>query len=74
MLLLVRVISWLELWVISDMPKIKPYSKMVLLGTPTDLKWKQDKHGTLTIDFSNVNQNLIDAVEHAWVIMVWDHE
>ena len=57
--------------IIKDMPKIKPYSKMVLLGTPTNLKWKQDKHGTLTIDFSHVNQKLIDAVEHAWVIMVW---
>ena len=59
--------------VIKNMPKINP-RKMVLLGTPNDLKWKQDKHGTLTIDFSNVNQKLIDAIEHAWVIMVCDYK
>ena len=61
--------------VIENMPKIKPYSKMILLGTPKgELKWKQDKHGTLTIDFSHVNQKLIDAVEHAWVIMVCNYK
>ena len=61
--------------VIENMPKIKPYSEMILLGTPKgELKWKQDKHGTLTIDFSHVNQKLIDAVEHAWVIMVCNYK
>ena len=60
--------------VIKDMPKLNPYSKMVLLGTAENLKWKQDKRGTLTIDFSNINQKLIDAIEHAWVIMVCDYK
>ncbi len=60
--------------VIKDMLKLNPHSRMILLGTPNDLKWKQDKHGTLTIDFSHVNQKLIDAVEHAWVIMVCNYK
>ena len=60
--------------VIKDMPKLNPHSRMILLGTLNDLKWKQDKHGTLTIDFSHVNQKLIDAVEHAWVIMVCNYK
>ena len=60
--------------VIKNMSKLNPYSRMVLLGTPNDLKWKQDKHGTLTIDFSKINQKLLDALEHAWVIEVCDYK
>ena len=61
--------------VIENMPKINPKAKFHLKddwGYWGKLKWKQDKHGTLTIDFSSITQELLNHLENAWVIQVTD--
>ncbi|MBR4136274.1 MAG: alpha-L-fucosidase [Bacteroidales bacterium] len=63
--------------VINNMPKINPKASFRLLedwGYNAKLKWKQDKHGTITIDFSSVTQELLNHLEHAWVIEVTDYK
>jgi alpha-L-fucosidase len=63
--------------VIKNMPRINPKASFRLLedwGYNAKLKWKQDRHGTLTIDFSGVTQELLDYLEHAWVIEVSDYK
>jgi len=73
--------------VIKDMPKLNPKAFMILLGSQkevemngykgvlyNELKWKQDKHGTLTIDFSSIRQEDLDNLENAWVIRVVDYK
>lgn len=70
--------------VIKNMPKLNPKSEMILLGTEDEvdfqglkgvkynmLKWKQDKKGTVTIDFSGINPKKLDELENAWVIKVF---
>lgn len=70
--------------VIKDMPKLNPKSEMILLGTEDEvdfqglkgvkynmLKWKQDKKGTVTIDFSGIDPKKLDELENAWVIKVF---
>ena len=62
---------------IYNMPKINPKATFRLLedwGYNAKLKWKQDKDGTLTIDFSNITQELLNHLEHAWVIEVMDYK
>ena len=63
--------------VIKNMPRINPKASFRLLedwGYNAKLKWKQDKHGTLTIDFSSVTQELLNDLENAWVIQVTDYK
>ncbi|MCR4858417.1 MAG: alpha-L-fucosidase [Bacteroidales bacterium] len=63
--------------VIKNMPKINPKAIFHLKddwGYWGKLKWKQDKDGTLTIDFSNITQELLNHLEHAWVIEVGDYK
>ena len=63
--------------VIEHMPMINPTATCRLLedwGYNAKLKWKQDKHGTLTIDFSNITQELLDYLENAWVIRVENYQ
>lgn len=59
------------------MPKINPKATFRLLedwGYNAKLKWKQDKEGTLTIDFSSITQELLNHLEHAWVIEVTEYK
>ena len=73
--------------VIKNMPKLNPKAEMIFLGTEEDvvfqgqkgvkynmLKWKQDKKGTLTIDFSSIDTKKLNALENAWVIKVFGME
>ena len=63
--------------VIENMPMISPEATFRLLedwGYNAKLKWKQDKHGTLTIDFSSITQELLNYLENAWVIEVTDYK
>jgi len=63
--------------VIEHMPMINPTATCRLLedwGYNAKLKWKQDPDGTLTIDFSNVTQELLNHLEHAWVIRVENYK
>jgi len=63
--------------VIEHMPMINPTATFRLSedwGYNAKLKWKQDKHGTLTIDFSNITQELLDYLENAWVIRVENYQ
>ncbi len=63
--------------VIEHMPMINPTATCRLLedwGYNAKLKWKQDRDGTLTIDFSNVTQELLNHLEHAWVIRVENYK
>ena len=73
--------------VIKNMPKLNPKDGMILLGTEyevsyhgekgeayTMLKWKQDKKGTLTIDFSDIDTKKLNELENAWVIRVISFE
>ena len=73
--------------VIKDMPKLNPKDGMILLGTEyevdyhgekgeayTMLKWKQDKKGTVTIDFSDIDTKKLNELENAWVIRVISSE
>ncbi|MCR4825802.1 MAG: alpha-L-fucosidase [Bacteroidales bacterium] len=70
--------------VIKNMPKLNPKAEMIFLGTEEDvvfqgqkgvkynmLKWKQDKKGTLTIDFSCIDTKKLNVLENAWVIKVF---
>ena len=62
---------------IYSMPKINPKATFRLLedwGYNAKLKWKQDKDGTLTIDFSSITQELLNHLEYAWVIEVTDYK
>ena len=62
---------------IKNMPKINPKAIFRLLddwGYGGKLKWKQDKYGTLTIDFSNITQELLNHLENAWVIEVENYQ
>ena len=61
---------WQEL-IIPDMPRIKKGSKIQMLGTTANLKWKQKKDGTLVIDLSNIRQPEMNALENAWVIKIF---
>jgi hypothetical protein len=69
--------------VIKNMPKLNPKAGMILLGTEEEvdyqgykglkynmLKWKQDKKGTVTIDFSDIDTKKLNELENAWVIRV----
>ena len=69
--------------VIENMPKLKPKEEMILLGTEYEvdfhgykgqaynlLKWKQDRKGTVTIDFSAIDPKKLNELENAWVIRV----
>lgn len=59
------------------MPKINPKAIFRLMddwGYWGKLKWKQDKYGTLTIDFSNITQELLNHLENAWVIEVENYQ
>lgn len=71
--------------VIENMPKLNPKTEMILLGTEEEmdfqgykgvkynmLKWKQDKKGTVTIDFSTIDTKKLNELENAWVIRVID--
>jgi len=71
--------------VIENMPKLKPKEEMILLGTEYEvdfhgykgqaynmLKWKQDRKGTVTIDFSAIDPMKLNELENAWVIRVID--
>lgn len=63
--------------VIKNMPKINPKAIFHLKddwGYWSKLKWKQDKDGTLTIDFSSITQELLNHLEYAWVIEVTDYK
>ena len=63
--------------VIKNMPRINPKASFRLLedwGYNAKLKWKQDKHGTLTINFSNITQELLNYLGNAWVIEVCDYK
>jgi alpha-L-fucosidase len=70
--------------IIKNMPRLNPKSEMILLGTEDEvdfqglkgvkynmLKWKQDKKGTVTIDFSGIDPKKLDELENAWVIKVF---
>ena len=73
--------------VIKNMPKLNPKAEMIFLGTEEEvdfqghkgvkynmLKWKQDKKGTVTIDFSSIDTKKLNALENAWVIKVFGME
>ena len=79
--------SQLEPLVIKNMPKLNPKDEMILLGTEYEvsylgekgqaynmLKWKQDKKGNLTIDFSDLDTKKLNELENAWVIRVISFE
>ena len=55
---------------IADMPRLKKGTKVTLLGTKGDLKWKQKKDGSLSIDFSSLDPKELNALDHAWVFCV----
>ena len=70
--------------VIKNMPKLNPKAEMILLGTDEQmdfqghigvrynmLKWKQDKKGTVTIDFSSIDTKKLNELENAWVVKVF---
>ncbi|MBO4752788.1 MAG: alpha-L-fucosidase [Bacteroidales bacterium] len=56
--------------VLPDMPRLKKGTKVTLLGTKGDLKWKQKKDGTLSIDLSSLNPDEFNALDHAWVLKI----
>ncbi len=45
-------------------------SRIQMLGTSAQLKWKQKKDGRLTIDLSNIDTRELNALDHAWVLRV----
>ena len=55
---------------IPNMPLLKKGSGVTLLGTKGDLKWKQQKDGTLSIDLSSLNPDEFNALDHAWVFRI----
>jgi alpha-L-fucosidase len=73
--------------VIKNMPKLNQKAEMILLGTEYEvnfhghkgqaynmLKWKQDRKGTITIDFSAIDPKKLYELENAWVIRVVDYQ
>lgn len=73
--------------VIKNMPKLNSKAEMILLGTDEEvdfqgykgikynmLKWKQDKKGTITIDFSSIDTEKLNKLENAWVIRVVNYQ
>ncbi|MCR4964974.1 MAG: alpha-L-fucosidase [Bacteroidales bacterium] len=57
--------------VIYDMPILNRNAGMRLLGTfQGELKWKQDRKGRLTIDFSKVSASDLHNLAPVWVIEV----
>ena len=73
--------------VINNMPKLNSKAEMILLGTDEEvdfqgykgikynmLKWKQDKKGTITIDFSSIDTEKLNKLENAWVIRVVNYQ
>lgn len=56
--------------VIDNMPALESHAKVKLLGTSGEIKWKQDRKGSLTLDFSKLNHQEMNALENAWVIEV----
>ena len=73
--------------VIQNIPKLNSKADMILLGTEEEvvfqgfkglkynmLKWKQDKKGNVTIDFSSIDPEKLDGLENAWVIRIRDYQ
>jgi len=56
--------------VIPDMPRLKKGTNVTLLGTKGNLKWKQQKDGTISINLSSLNPEEFNALDHAWVFCV----
>ncbi len=50
--------------------KLKRGSTIRLLGTEGHIRWKQAKDGTLTIDISEIDDNELNALNHAWVFSI----
>ena len=55
---------------IPNMPLLKKGSGVTLLGTKGNLKWKQKKDGTLSIDLSSLDSKEFNALDHAWVFRI----
>ncbi len=79
--------SQLASLVIQNIPKLNSKADMILLGTEDEvefqglkgvkynmLKWKQDKKGTVTIDFSSIDPEKLNELENAWVIRIRDYQ
>lgn len=56
--------------VVEGMPLLPKASRIQMLGTSAQLKWKQKKDGRLTIDLSNIDTRELNALDHAWVLRV----
>ena len=69
------------------MPKLNPKAFMTLVGTGEEeelygykairfdeIKWKQDRKGTITIDFSSVDAQKLNELDNAWVLRVINYQ
>ncbi|MBP5327451.1 MAG: alpha-L-fucosidase [Bacteroidales bacterium] len=45
-------------------------AKVSMLGTQTELKWKQDEDGKLTIDISDIPVDKLNELNHVWVLKI----
>ena len=59
--------------VLHDMPRLKKGTRIALLGTTGNIRWKQQKDGAinnLTLDLSALDRKELNALEHAWVFRI----
>ena len=53
---------------------INPQATIRMLGTQINLKWKQNKDGLLTIDFSGIPADKLNELNHVWVIKIENYQ
>lgn len=56
--------------VIHGIPNLKSIKNVTLLGSNGILKWKLNRKGDLTIDFSRVSLEDMNRLEHVWCIRI----
>jgi alpha-L-fucosidase len=55
---------------LGDLPRLKKGTTIQLLGTTAELKWKQQKDGSVVVDLSPVSAAEMNRLEHAWVFKI----
>ena len=55
---------------IPDMPRLPKGTAVTLLGTTDNIRWRQKRDGTLTLDLSRLDPKQLNALDHAWVFQI----
>lgn len=55
---------------IPDMPRLPKGTAVTLLGTTGNIRWRQKRDGTLTLDLSRLDPKQLNALSHAWVFKI----